>query len=155
MRRAEWVVLAVLYVACIRHDTKTNGAKAQPTALATATPATLAPTPNPTPTINAVSVNDEDVIAPKLLTATQPLYACKGHRVQGSVAVFEALIDESGKVRDIRAIRTPKFDPPCPEFEVSTRAALSKWTYRPAMRNGKPTAVYLTVTVNIQLGPGP
>ena len=75
--------------------------------------------------------------------------------MQRGVAIFEALIDESGNVRDIRAIRKPKFDPPCPEFEESIRAAMSKWTYKPAMRNGKRTAVYLTVTVNIQLGPSP
>jgi TonB family protein len=67
--------------------------------------------------------------------------------VQG-IGIFEMTIDESGSVSAIRTINRPLFDPPCPAFEESYRAALSKWKYKPATRDGKPVAVYLTMTVH-------
>ena len=62
--------------------------------------------------------------------------------------MFEAVIDETGAVRDIRTLRKPRFKPPCPEFEGRCRATLSTWKYKPAMHNGKPIAVYLSVAVS-------
>jgi len=84
-----------------------------------------------------------DITPPELLTKVRPDPdpPCKGHRVQG-VAIFDMTIDESGTVSGVHTLRRPLLDPPCPEFEESYRAALSKWKYNPATRDGKPVAVY-------------
>jgi hypothetical protein len=124
----------------------------RPTALPLAPPTAPVPSPNLTPTLGPVYRIGGDVTPPELLTKAKPdpKVPCKGHRVQG-VAIFEAIIDDSGNVRNVRAIRVPNFDLPCPEFEESHRAAFSKWKYKPATLNGKPIAVYLTFTVTFQL----
>lgn len=152
MRRTSWLLVALLCVACSRHETNTHvvASQVQPTALPTATPTAPLPSPNLTPTLGPVCRIDGNVTPPELLTRVpDPNFPCKGHWAQG-IGIFEAVIDESGNVRNVRAFRTPQIKPPCPEFEASYRAALSKWRYKPATRDGKPIAVYLTVRVTLQ-----
>ncbi len=120
----------------------------QPTASPTTPSATVAPNPTPATTGDTVYRIADDITPPELLTRDDSNSddTCKGRWVSG-VGIYEAVIDKSGNVRDVHALRPPQFKPPCPEFEKNIRARLSKWKYKPATRAGKPVAVYLTVTV--------
>jgi hypothetical protein len=70
---------------------------------------------------------------------------CRGASFSG-IFIFEAIIDRDGTVRDIRTIRRPDFDPPCPHIENAYRRAIAQCRYQPGTLNGKPVPVYLTVT---------
>ena len=58
--------------------------------------------------------------------------------------IFEATITATGDVENIRVLRSAH-----PDVDKAIIAALKQWKFRPATRNGKPVAVYYTLTVNI------
>jgi hypothetical protein len=137
------LVLALL--ACKPHDQGkvVKGGDAQPGGTSRSQPAT----PTPRSTLGAVYHIDGDIEPPELLTGETTVFANKEEREVSGVAIFEAVIDEAGNVKDVRMVVDPRFVPPWPEFEQRYREAMGKWKYKPAMRNGKPVAVYLTITV--------
>ncbi|HEX8028971.1 MAG TPA: energy transducer TonB [Vicinamibacterales bacterium] len=61
-------------------------------------------------------------------------------RVQGDV-VIEATIDEEGKVADTKVVKS------VPLLDQAAVDAVKQWEFRPSLKNGKPTAVVMTVTV--------
>jgi protein TonB len=88
-----------------------------------------------------------EVVPPELITKVQPVYPeiARKARVQG-VVIVEAIIDKRGNVTDVRVLRGL----PMGVSEAAT-AAIDKWKYKPAMLNGRPVSVYLTVTVTFTL----
>jgi len=120
-----------------------KGGDAQPGGTSRAQPAT----PAPTPTLGAVYQISGDIEPPELLTGETTLLADKEHRRVSGIAILEVVIDESGNVRDLRVIRLPTYSPPWDGFEKQCREKFGKWKYKPATRDGKPVAVYLTITV--------
>jgi hypothetical protein len=67
--------------------------------------------------------------------------------VSASPWVGDALVDQAGAVRQVWTVRAPKFDPPWPEFEAAVTAAIRQWTYEPAVVEGRPSPVCVTVVV--------
>ena len=65
------------------------------------------------------------------------------HRV-GETMILEAVIDERGNVVDPIFLSDTQKD-----LQPYVLTALKGWKYQPATANGKPLAVFLTVTVNI------
>lgn len=61
--------------------------------------------------------------------------------------VLEAVIDEEGCVRNIRVCRSLG-----PSMDRATQETLSKWVFQPASLDGKPVAVYYTLTVTFTKG---
>jgi TonB family protein len=59
--------------------------------------------------------------------------------------VIEAIIDKQGSVTDSRVSCLPM------GVSEAAVAAIGRWKYKPAMPNGRPVAVYLTVTVTFTL----
>jgi protein TonB len=88
-----------------------------------------------------------EVVPPEPISRPQPLYpdVARKARVIG-VVIVEAIIDKQGNVTDAQVLRGL----PMGLSEAATTAIL-KWKYRPATLNGRPVAVYLTVTVNFTL----
>jgi protein TonB len=88
-----------------------------------------------------------EVVAPEKISDVKPIYPdiARKARVQG-VVIIEAIIDKNGTVTDARTLRGLPMG-------VSEAAldAVRKWKYRPATLNGRPVAVYLTVTVTFTL----
>jgi periplasmic protein TonB len=62
-----------------------------------------------------------------------------GSLVPGPAGIYSMKIDESGNVTDVRVERSGN-----PEMDAAIVAALQKWRYKPATRDGKPIAVYYT-----------
>jgi protein TonB len=84
--------------------------------------------------------------APKRLAAPQPEYppVARAARVEGTV-ILEAVIDETGAVRDVKVLRS------IPLLDRAAVAAVSRWQYEPTRLNGQPVAIVMTVTVTFRL----
>ncbi|HLE61000.1 MAG TPA: TonB family protein [Thermoanaerobaculaceae bacterium] len=88
-----------------------------------------------------------EVVPPELINKVQPVYPeiARKARVQG-VVIVEAIIDKQGNVTEGRVLRGL----PMGVSEAAV-AAIGRWKYKPAILNGRPVAVYLTVTVTFTL----
>ncbi|HEY4977791.1 MAG TPA: TonB family protein [Candidatus Acidoferrum sp.] len=87
-----------------------------------------------------------DVKPARLLKPTPPVYptAARTQRVSGDVQV-DALIDAEGNVTSTKVISGPV------QLHQSAANAVKQWKYAPALLDGKPTAMHLTVTVQFRL----
>ena len=83
---------------------------------------------------------------PKKIKDSPPEYPAIAQqaRVQG-VVILEARIDEQGNVTDARPLRS------IPLLDQGAIDAVKQWQYEPALRNGVPVPVLMTVTVNFSL----
>ena len=64
--------------------------------------------------------------------------------------VFEAVVDDKGDVRDLKAIAVPRIAPPWPEYEKALVGSIRKWKYKPLLVDGKPWPNCTTITINDQ-----
>lgn len=84
------------------------------------------------------------VSAPILIRKVAPIVSSDAVRdfSGGSPVVIVAVISEDGEVTQPRIIRSN------PAFDGAVLRAVGQWRYRPALKDGKPVAAYLTITVN-------
>ena len=89
------------------------------------------------------------VTAPLLVHRVVPEYpeAARRARLQG-VVVVEAVIDRDGAVADARVVADTTRFGGCAEAALR---AVREWRYRPALLEGRPVAVRMTVTVTFSL----
>jgi hypothetical protein len=93
---------------------------------------------------------DKDFRAPRRLSSAPFEYPIRPGTTKASgVWVGEALVDQTGKVRQAWTIRGFHFEPAWPEFDEAITAGLRSWTYEPAMVDGAAVPVCVTVSVNI------
>lgn len=87
------------------------------------------------------------MIRPEILQRVQPRYTEAARRagVQGVVFV-EAIIDERGKVTDVRVLRGLPMG-----LDRSAVEAVEQWRFKPAMLDGRPVKVYFTLTVTFTI----
>jgi len=149
------ISFATTILACDRRQE--TPAPPLPTAPPSHSVAPKAPSPRPSPpSLPADCPSIErvggGVTEPLEVSRVQPKYPdTKGHRFSSTLVILEAVIDRSGTVHDVHFLRAPEITPPLPSFNASIVDAISSWRYRPAMLNGRPVCVYLTVTVSIHL----
>lgn len=89
----------------------------------------------------------EDSQRPKLVKMVRPVYPEEAvkNKLQG-VVILEAEIDESGKVKTLRMLKSP--DPLLTEAAI---VAVKGWEYEPFIQDGKAKNVAFTVTVTFAL----
>jgi protein TonB len=82
----------------------------------------------------------------KLISSVQPVYTsiARSQHVSGEVKI-DALIDADGRVTTMKIISGPTL------LQQSAMDALRQWKYRPAMLNGSPVSMHLTVTLQFRL----
>jgi TonB family protein len=87
-----------------------------------------------------------DVKQAKLITSVSPLYPAmaKSQHVSGNVLV-DALIDANGKVTTMKIVSGPTL------LHQAAMDALKQWRYQPAMLDGKPVPMHLSVTLQFRL----
>ncbi len=68
-------------------------------------------------------------------------------RLEGNV-ILQVVIQKDGSVSEPQLLRVDKANL---GFEEAAISAVTQWRYEPAMQNGKPVAVYLTVKVEFSL----
>jgi protein TonB len=67
----------------------------------------------------------------------------KAQRISGNVQI-DALIDASGNVASVKVISGP------PVLHNSALEAVKQWKYSPALLDGQPTSMHLTVVVQFR-----
>lgn len=89
------------------------------------------------------------VTFPERLTMVEPSYPPLARRIRAEGRVtLRAVVRKDGTVARIEVLSAPRVDVGFSEAAVE---AVSRWTYRPATRGGRPVDVYLTVVVNFAL----
>jgi protein TonB len=87
-----------------------------------------------------------DILPPARTSYTAPVYppiAIQARR-EGTV-ILEAVIDETGAVRDVTVLRS------VPLLDRAAIDAVRQWRYSPTRLNGQPLAIVMTVSVNFTL----
>ena len=85
----------------------------------------------------------DDVPIPAKLVDVAPRYppVAKQLRLDG-IVILDATIDELGHIVDLRVLRSVT------GFDRAATEAVRQWRYAPAIRNGLPVRILLTVTVS-------
>ena len=90
---------------------------------------------------------DSGVTSPEALSRVEPTYTEQGrdaHR-QGVVVLYFEITSE-GRPQNIQVLRSVGLG-----LDESAQESLRQWTYKPAMKDGKPVTVMLTVEVNFSV----
>src|SRR5713226_2922519 len=100
-------------------------------------------TPSTAPTSTSTS---SQLQPPVKLVDVRPVYPpeAQAARVQGTV-ILEAIIGTDGHIRDVKVLQS------IPLLDQAAIDAVTQWVYSPALMNGQPVAVTITVTVNFTL----
>jgi protein TonB len=87
-----------------------------------------------------------DVKTARLITSVPPVYPAlaKTQHVSGNVLV-DALIDANGRVTTMKVVSGPTL------LHQAAMDALRQWKYQPALLDGKPVPMHLTVTIQFRL----
>jgi TonB family protein len=87
-----------------------------------------------------------DVQQAKLISSVPPVYPAlaKNQHVSGNVLI-DALIDANGRVTTMKIVSGPTL------LHQAAMDALKQWKYRPALLDGKPVPMHLTVTIQFRL----
>jgi protein TonB len=87
-----------------------------------------------------------NVREPRRITYVPPVYPviAQTAKVEG-IVILEAIIDETGAVRDIRVLRS------IPLLDRAAIDAVSRWRYLPTQLNGLAVPVIMSVSVKFQL----
>lgn len=107
----------------------------------------LPPAPPPPPAVARQPLRPGGAIkSPKKIKEVLPVYPAiaRAARVGGTV-ILEAIIDETGSVRDVRVLRS------IPLLDAAAIDAVRQWQFTPALLNGQPVPVVMTVTVAFTL----
>jgi periplasmic protein TonB len=105
------------------------------------------PPPAPPPAVERAPVRIGGAItAPALLERVDPEYPpiAVQARVQG-VVILEAVVDSSGRVEDVRVLRSIRL------LDAAAIEGVRKWRYSPLYLNGTAERFVLTVTVSFRL----
>jgi TonB family protein len=88
-----------------------------------------------------------EVTGPKEISRVRAVYPPEAWKTRKSgMVVIEAVIDATGAVAQAEVIHHAD-----PELDETALSVVRQWRYQPATRDGKPVAVFLTVTVSFML----
>jgi hypothetical protein len=77
--------------------------------------------------------------------------AARRTSTHGGVLIYDATIDESGQVRNLRLASPVDPAAPWPEMEKAWRTAIGEWQYEPTLVNGHASRVCMTISVTIDV----
>jgi protein TonB len=105
------------------------------------------PPPAPLPTTRGPVRVGGNISTPALLHRVEPEYPAMAvsARLQG-ISILEAVVDEQGRVADVRVLRTANA-----LLDRAAIAAVRQWQYAPLTLNGVPASFVLTVTLTFKL----
>jgi TonB family protein len=88
-----------------------------------------------------------NVMRPEKISGKPPIYTIEARkaRVTG-VVILETVIDEQGNVTDVKVLKGLPSG-----LDQSAREAVQSWKFKPATLDGRPVAVYYTLTVNFTI----
>ena len=104
------------------------------------------PPPPPPPPPQQPTRLHSGMQAPRKVFNVDPVYPRIAQSAQvGGVVILEAVIDARGRVESVRVLRS------LPVLDQAAVDAVKQWVFTPALLNGTPVPVVMTVTVNFQL----
>ncbi len=87
------------------------------------------------------------VSAPQVLFKVDPEYSEEARKAKYSGTVLiQVIVDPSGKARDIKVVKSVGLG-----LDEKAIEAVSKWKFKPGLRNGQAVAVKATIEVNFRL----
>jgi len=87
------------------------------------------------------------VTPPRLIDKTEPHYPEMARKQKRSgVVLLEVIVEHDGRVGSVWVAR-----PADPDLDAAAAEAVRQWRYEPAVKDGKPVRVFLTVTVSFNL----
>jgi protein TonB len=103
------------------------------------------PPPAPPPVQPPIRLH-AGITAPRKIVDVAPVYPsiAQAARKQG-VVILETVIDARGNVQSVHVLRS------VPLLDDAAVAAVRQWRFTPALLNGEPVPVVMTVTVNFKL----
>jgi TonB family protein len=97
--------------------------------------------------VDEIHIVGGEVSSPRLIEKTEPHYPLSARKQKKSgVVVLEAIVEQDGRVGSVWIAR-----PTDPDLDAAASEAVHQWRYEPALKDGKPVRVFLTVTVNFSL----
>jgi TonB family protein len=89
-----------------------------------------------------------DVKPPQIVQKAAPVYpaSARDNKIEGTVIV-NTVIDEQGNVQDPKVATSSGNE----DLDQAALDAVSQWTFRPATLDGKPVAVFYTLTIRFAL----
>jgi periplasmic protein TonB len=104
------------------------------------------PQPQPQPPRGPLPVSHQGIKPPVKIVNVSPEYPATARQVrQQGIVILEAIIAASGAVETVRVLRG------YPLLNQAAIDAVQQWRFTPALLNGQPVPVVMTVTVNFQL----
>jgi periplasmic protein TonB len=104
------------------------------------------PPPPPPPPVQPPMRLHAGITAPRKIVDVAPVYPsiAQAARKEG-VVILETVIDAHGTVQSVRVLRS------VPLLDDAAVTAVRQWRFTPALLNGEPVPVVMTVTVNFKL----
>jgi TonB family protein len=83
---------------------------------------------------------------PEVITRVPPGYPdeARGSRIEGTV-VMQVLVGVDGRVKDVRHVNA------LPILDQAAEACVRQWTFKPALANGRPVAIWVAVPIKFSL----
>jgi TonB family protein len=83
------------------------------------------------------------VVPPRIIEKVAPKYPSQVKKeAKSGTVTLQIVIDETGAVSKVAVLK-----PSEPAFDAAAREAVQRWKYAPATLEGKPVAVYATITI--------
>jgi len=87
------------------------------------------------------------IARPVLLSRVEPVYPEVARRAhQGGTVILQTVIDESGRVIDVKVVKGLGFG-----LQQAASDAVSRWRFKPATMNGRAVKVFFNLTVQFSL----
>ncbi|HET9741501.1 MAG TPA: energy transducer TonB [Terriglobales bacterium] len=95
----------------------------------------------------AIQRHTPQITAPTLTRKTEPDYPpeLRKEKVQGTVTVA-AIVDPKGHTKDVKVVKSLN-----PELDRQAVLAVRRWRFKPALKDGKPVAVQVSIAVDFRL----
>lgn len=81
------------------------------------------------------------ISTPRVVRQTQPEHPAKGFRISGTVLIG-LVVSSAGEPREVHVVKSLEKD-----IDQSAVEAVSKWRFEPALKDGRPVAVRLSVEI--------
>jgi protein TonB len=104
------------------------------------------PPPPPPPPVRRPVPLHSGIKRPEKIVDVAPVYPAVAQAARkDGVVILETVIDVRGSVESVRVLRS------VPLLDEAAVAAVKQWRFTPALLNGEPVPVVMTVTVNFKL----
>ena len=104
------------------------------------------PPPSPLPASRRPVRVSGEISPPTLLIRVAPIYPSLAQQAQiQGLVIIEATVDETGRVRETKVLRSVKF------LDEAAITAVRQWQYSPLLLNGEAMPFVLTVTVSFRV----